>query len=137
MRCRSALRSTTTGKSPSEATRSGRNIIASKPEMQPRAQRMRAMREPGRTGANRVYDTLGREIDALSTEFQSDAIEGRFTAQIDETLWLDIRNRRISDGGVVSVQLDTSEQVARQERLSNEQSILQSAIAAMPSGISV
>jgi hypothetical protein len=38
---------------------------------------------------------------------------------------------------VVSVQLDTSEQVARQERLSNEQSILQSAIAAMPSGISV
>ena len=95
------------------------------------------MREPGRTGANRVYDTLGREIDALSTEFQPDAIEGRFTAQIDETLWLDIRNRRASDGGVVSVQSDISEQVACQERLGNEQSILQSAIAAMPSGISV
>lgn len=92
-----------------------------------------------RTGANRatrVYDTLGRETDALSTEFQPDAIEGRFTAQIDETLWLDIRNRRTSDGGVVSVQSDISEQVARQERLGNEQSILQSAIAAMPSGIS-
>ena len=38
---------------------------------------------------------------------------------------------------MVSVQSDISEQVACQERLGNEQSILQSAIAAMPSGISI
>lgn len=47
------------------------------------------------------------------------------------------QSARTSDGGVVSVQSDISEQVACQERLGNEQSILQSAIAAMPSGISV
>ena len=47
------------------------------------------------------------------------------------------QSARTSDGGVVSVQSDISEQVACQERLGNEQSILQSAIAAMPSGISL
>lgn len=84
-----------------------------------------------------VYDAKGQISDALSADFEPSAMEGRFTAQLDESRWLDIRNRRTSGGGVVSVQADITEQVERQERLSCEQSILQAAIAAMPSGISI
>lgn len=84
-----------------------------------------------------VFDSLGRKTDALSASFEPKAMEGRFTAQLDESQWLDIRNRQTSDGGVVSVQTDITEQVETHERLSREQSILQAAIAAMPSGISI
>ena len=84
-----------------------------------------------------VYDAKGQKSDALSAGFEPSAMEGRFTAQLDENRWLDIRNRRTRSGGVVSIQADITEQVEMQERLSCEQSILQSAIAAMPSGISV
>jgi len=93
-----------------------------------------------RAGSNRdstTYDSAGRKTEALAAAFEPAAMEGRFTARIDENRWLDIRNRRTDDGGVVSVQADITEQVAQHERLSNEQSILQSAITAMPAGISI